>query len=218
MAFDPKVYGPDQGAFSFSDIGSLLLGRTTQFEDQIVSLDVRLSLAGAGVPVLAYTEVGWGIPTVRGADPALRRITLGRSSALPLAFRYEYVAFGAGAGCAPGVTHSLPLVPAHALPERLADRGRAVGAPPGWVRTTAYGRRGWLEYGWQDQGGVSALVGPPRQLEPHRGDSPRGRRPEGRGRERGDRIPVPSCPQAGWRRAEMVGQERRWRIGVTGLL
>ena len=219
VAFDPKVYGPDQGAFSFSDIGSLLLGRTTQFEDQIVSLDVRLSLAGAGVPVLAYTEVGWEDTDRSWGDPALLAGLLWAApSALPLAFRYEYVAFGAGARlCA--WCDSLPAF--WYQHTRFQSGWRTedglLGHPLG-----GYGRQHTVgAAGWSTDGRIRAEF----RLSSVRRDSwnlIEGTRPGAATRVEGEGAwrPHPRAElSAGWMEESGDGwQERRWRIGVTGLL
>ena len=95
VAFDPKAYGPDQGSLSVGDLGGLLVGRSTQFDDQVAALDLRLSLARAGAPVLVYAELGWEDFNRSWGDPALLAGVLWAAAApFPLTLRYEYVAFG----------------------------------------------------------------------------------------------------------------------------
>ena len=219
VAFDPKVYGPDQGSFSASDIGSLLVGRTTQFEDQVIALDVRVSLARAGVPVLAYAEAGWEDADRSWGDPALiAGLLWAVASPSPISLRYEYVAFGSGARL---------CVWCDSLPAFWYQHTRfqsgwqtedgLLGHPLG-----GYGRQHTMAVaGWSTDGRIRADFRIS-SIRRDRWNLIEGTRPGSATRVEGGgawRLHPRAELAAGWSEESGDGwRERRWRIGVTGLL
>ncbi|HSW31956.1 MAG TPA: lipid II flippase MurJ [Longimicrobiales bacterium] len=95
VPWDPKSYGPDAGSMEPGDVVGILLGRVTGFDDQVNALDVRTSLARAGLPVLAYGEMALEDKDRSWGDGAvLAGVLLAPPSRVPVSFRYEYAAFG----------------------------------------------------------------------------------------------------------------------------
>ena len=94
VPWDPKPYGPDQGSLSLKDILKVFLGQLTPFDDQITAFDVRGSLAGLGLPALAYGELGLEDKDRSWGDPAVMAGLLVAPSSAPVGIRYEYAAFG----------------------------------------------------------------------------------------------------------------------------
>ncbi len=98
VAFDAKPYGPDEGSLGAADVVRLALGQATDFDDQVAALDVRVSLASVGLPLLATAELGWEDRDRSWGDPGLIAGLLWAGRApLPVTLRYEYVAFGRAA-------------------------------------------------------------------------------------------------------------------------
>jgi hypothetical protein len=98
VAFDAKPYGPDEGSMSGRDVARVIFGANTDFDDQVFALDARVAWAGAGVPLLTYLELGFDDADRSWGDPGLvAGALLAPAASLPLALRYEYVAFGRAA-------------------------------------------------------------------------------------------------------------------------
>ena len=147
VAFDPVTYPPDEGSLSAADVLRILVAKPTDYDNQLAALDVRVSAAGIGAPLLAYAEFGVEDTDRSWGDPALLAGVLWAPAfPVPLALRYEYVAFGRGARLC-GWCDTLPayLVPACPLPERLAGRRPAPGPPAGRVRPPALAGRDRVE-------------------------------------------------------------------------
>jgi len=95
VPWDPRSYGPDSGSMEPGDVLGILLGRVTGFDDQVNALDVRASLARAGLPVLAYGEVALEDKDRSWGDGAvLAGVLVAPRTRTPVSFRYEYAAFG----------------------------------------------------------------------------------------------------------------------------
>jgi putative peptidoglycan lipid II flippase len=95
VPWDPKVYGPDTRSMEPGDALGMLLGRVTGFDDQVNALDVRASLARAGLPVLLYGEAALEDKDRSWGDGAvLAGVLLAPRTRAPVSFRYEYAAFG----------------------------------------------------------------------------------------------------------------------------
>ena len=219
VAFDPKVYGPDQGSLSVADVGGLLVGRSTQFDDQIVALDVRLSLARAGVPLLAYAEVGWEDTDRSWGDPALLAGLLWAAAApLPISLRYEYVAFGSGARLCVWCDSLPAFWYQHTRFQSGWQTGDGLlGHPLG-----GYGRQHTVAAaGWTIDGRIRADF----RLSSIRRDRwnlSEGTRPGAATLVKGGgawRLHPRAELSAGWLEERGAGwRERRWQVGVTGLL
>ena len=98
VPYDPVPIPADSGSLSAGDVLSLLAGRTTPYDDQVMAVDVRASLAPLGLPALAYGEVGWEDADRSWGDPGLvAGVLLAPRLDLPATLRYEYAAFGRGA-------------------------------------------------------------------------------------------------------------------------
>ncbi|MHB1194131.1 MAG: capsule assembly Wzi family protein, partial [Longimicrobiales bacterium] len=95
VPWDPKSYGPDAGSMEPGDVVGILLGRVTGFDDQVNALDVRASLARAGLPALAYGEMALEDKDRSWGDGAvLAGVLVAPRARVPVSFRYEYAAFG----------------------------------------------------------------------------------------------------------------------------
>ena len=95
VAWDPKVYGPDEGSPSATDFLKMAASVTTQYDNQLAALDVRASAAPAGLPLLMYAELSWEDADCSWGDPELvAGVLTAPASPLPIALRYEYAAFG----------------------------------------------------------------------------------------------------------------------------
>jgi hypothetical protein len=98
VAFDAKPYGPDARSMSAGDVAKMILGKNTGFDDQVLALDVRASWSRLDVPLVTYLELGWEDGARSWGDPGLvAGVLWALSGPTPIALRYEYVAFGAGA-------------------------------------------------------------------------------------------------------------------------
>ncbi len=93
--FDPAYVEGDEESMDAGDVLGILAGRVTGYDNQLFSLDARVSLASAGLPLQLQAEVAlednersWGDGAVHlGALLAPR-------TRVPLALRYEYVGVG----------------------------------------------------------------------------------------------------------------------------
>lgn len=95
VPWDPKVYGPDTASLSPGDLLGMLVGRVTGFDNQIGAFDARVSLAPLGLPALAWAEIGLEDKDRSWGDGALQAgLVAAPWGDLPVAFRYEYTAFG----------------------------------------------------------------------------------------------------------------------------
>lgn len=100
--YDPKVYPPDSTSLTAGDVLGVLVGRNTTRDDQKLGVEVRASLAGAGVPAVAYGELAIEDAQRSLGDPAVLAGILLLARARPtLAIRYEYTAFGTPARICP---------------------------------------------------------------------------------------------------------------------
>ena len=98
VAFDPVTYPLDEGSLSAADVLRILVAKPTDYDNQLAALDVRVSAAGIVAPLLAYAEFGVEDTDRSWGDPALLAGVLWAPAfSVPLALRYEYVAFGRGA-------------------------------------------------------------------------------------------------------------------------
>jgi len=87
--FDPVTYGPDASSMSVGDVLGILLGKVTEFDDQVFSFDVRAGLSGVGIPALAYAEIGLEDKDRSWGDGAvLAGVLVSPAAALPLSVRY----------------------------------------------------------------------------------------------------------------------------------
>lgn len=98
VPYDPKLYAPDSTTMTLGDVLGVLVGRNTTRDDQKAGLEVRASLAGLGLPAVAYGELAFEDPDRSFGDPAALAGILVLARAAPtVAVRYEYAAFGKAA-------------------------------------------------------------------------------------------------------------------------
>ena len=184
-----------------------------------MALDVRFSLARAGIPVLAYAEVGWEDADRSWGDPALLAGLLWAAAApLPLTLRYEYVAFGGGAR----LCTWCDTLPAFWYQHTRFQSGWQTGDGLLGHPLGGYGRQHTVAAaGWSGDGRIRADI----RLSSIRRDRwnlIEGTRPGAATLVEGGGVwrPHPRAElSAGWLEERGDGwRERRWRIGVTGLL
>jgi hypothetical protein len=219
VPFDPQPYGPDRSSFSARDIPPLVVGKNTQFDDQIAALDVRISLAGLGTPAQAYAEVGVEEADRSWGDPALiAGIVLALSAPAPLALRYEYVAFGRGARfCA-----SCDTLPAFWYQHTRFQSGWRAGDELLGHPLGGYGRQHSVgAAGWSRDGRIRANF----RLSTLRREGWNllaGERPGRSSLIEGGAFwrfrPRAELSVAGWEERGRGHRHRAWRIGLTGLL
>ena len=219
VAFDPKPYGPDEGSLSLADIPKVLVARTTQFDDQVAAVDVHVSLATVGAPVLAYAELGWEDADRSWGDPALvAGLLLALAAPLPAEIRYEYAAFGGDARLC-GWCDTLPAFwyQHTRFQSGWQAGGDLLGHPLG-----GYGRQHSVEAGgWSPDGRIRANVRVSwirrdRWNLRDRGESGGSRRVEGGVAGRiGSRLEL----SGGWAEESGGGwRDWTWRLTATGLL
>jgi hypothetical protein len=98
VAFDAKPYGPDTASMRGRDVLGVMVGRNTDYDNQVAAVDVRVSWAGAGLPVTTYAELGFDDAERSWGDPGLIvGALLAGAAPIPVALRYEYAAFGSAA-------------------------------------------------------------------------------------------------------------------------
>ncbi len=100
--FQTIDHPPDTRDLGFGDVVDILVGRVTEFDNQVWAFDARGSLAGWGVPLVAYGEVALEDNERSFGDGAVQ---VGAILDVPvpaglLAVRYEYTGIGpAGRWC-----------------------------------------------------------------------------------------------------------------------
>ncbi|MEQ8330594.1 MAG: lipid II flippase MurJ [Longimicrobiales bacterium] len=100
--FQTEVHPPDARPMGAGDVLDLLIGRVTEYDNQVWAFDVRGSLAGAGVPAVLYGEIALEDNERSFGDGAALAGVLvdapaGRSM---VSVRYEYAGIGdAGRWC-----------------------------------------------------------------------------------------------------------------------